>query len=294
MERTDQLWRGTAFGGQFRVLAVESTPSIQKMRDLQDLSPVNTLLLGKMISAAAMLSLDLKVPEAEVSLRLDGDGPLRGALMICNGLGDLRGYAFEPQLWLDTPEDNFYPVRALGSGTLSVIRTQPNLKPVTGTTALGEGELALNLAHYFDQSEQVPTVVNLGVLIDKTASVRASGGFIIQQLPDADPKLADELIASLHKTPNVSDLMDMGLSLPEIITRFVIAGEKLDLVPDHTIRYRCNCSRERFERALRMLGKAGLEDMREGIDPLCHFCNASYHFSPEDINFLIDSLDTKP
>ncbi len=264
------------------------------MRDLHDLSPVNTLLLGKMISATAMLSLDLKVPQAEVSLRLDGDGPLRGALMICNGLGDLRGYAFEPQLWLDKVEDNFSPVRALGSGTLSVIRSQPNQKPVTGTTALGEGELAQNLAHYYDQSEQIPTVVNLGVLIDKTASVRASGGFIIQQLPDADPKLADELIDSLHKTPNVSDLMDMGLSLPEIITRFVVAGEKLDLDPVHTIRYRCNCSRGRFERALRLLGKAELEDMREGIDPQCHFCNASYHFSSGDINSLIVSLETKP
>lgn len=290
----DQLWRGTAHSGQFRILAVDSTQSSQTMRDLHDLSPVNTLLLGKMISAAAMLSLDLKVPQAEVSLRLDGDGPLRGALMICSGQGDLRGYAFEPQLWLEENEDNLFPLKALGSGTLSVIRGYPDKQPVTGTTALGEGELAQNLAHYFDQSEQIPTVVNLGVLIDKNASVRASGGFIIQQMPDADPRLADELIASLAKTPNVSDLMDMGLSLPDILTRFVIEADKLDLKPAHPIRYQCNCSRERFSRALLLLGTGELSQMREGIDPQCHFCNASYHFSSADIEALIASLEERP
>ncbi len=289
----DQLWRGTAFSGQFRVLAVSATQTAQTMRDLNDLSPVNTLLLGKMISAAAMLSLDLKVAEAEVTLRVDGDGPLRGALLICSGSGDLRGYAFEPRLWLEETEDNLFPVRALGAGTLSVIRSYPDKKPVTGTTALSEGELALNLAHYFDQSEQIPTVVNLGVLIDKTASVRAAGGFIIQQLPGADPKLADALISALDQTPNVSDLMDMGLSLPDILKRFVVKEDKLELTPVHPIHYKCNCSRERFERALLLLGEEELSEMREGIDPQCHFCNASYHFSSQNIDALIAAFKDK-
>ncbi|HOY84237.1 MAG TPA: Hsp33 family molecular chaperone HslO [Candidatus Syntrophosphaera sp.] len=290
----DQLWRGTAFSGQFRVLAVSSTQTAQTLRDLHDLSPINTLLLGKMISAAAMLSLDLKLPEGEVSLRVDGDGPLKGALMICSGGGDLRGYAFEPRLWLEESEANLFPVRALGNGTLSVIRSYPNKKPATGTTALSAGELALNLAHYFDQSEQIPSVVNLGVLIDKTASVRASGGFIIQQLPDADPRLADELIAALNKTPNVSDLMDMGLALPDILKRFVVKESELELTPAGSIRYNCNCSRDRFERALLLLGEQELSTMQEGIDPQCHFCNATYHFSAQDINALIAALREKP
>jgi len=290
----DQLWRGTAFSGQFRVLAVSSTQTAQTMRDLHDLSPVNTLLLGKMIPAVAMLSMDLKLAEGEVSLRVDGDGPLKGALAICTGSGDLRGYALEPRLWLDDAEANLFPVRALGTGTLSVIRGFPNKKPVTGTTVLSEGELALNLAHYFDQSEQIPSVVNLGVLIDKTAAVRASGGFIIQQMPDADPKLADELTAALSRTPNVSDLMDMGLSLPEILKRFVVKESELELTPAGPIQYRCNCSRERFERVLLLLGEEELSSMREGIEPQCHFCNATYCFSAEDMNALIATLKDKP
>ncbi len=293
MAHDDTVWRGTAHDGQFRILAVASTSTTQMARDLHDLSPINTLLLGKMISATALMSLDLKVPEAEISLRLEGDGPVRGALMVCSGTGDLRGYAFQPQLWLDNAEENFFPVRNLGKGTLSVIRAYPNKKPTVSTTPLIEGELAQNLAHYFDLSEQVPTAVNLGVLIDQSAMVRASGGFIIQQLPQADPALADEIGAALQKTPNVSDLMDMGLTLPQIITRFIIPEEELNLQPAGNLRYKCNCSRERFERALLLLGLDELQEMADGIDPVCHFCNASYHFSPQDMEKLITEIKTK-
>ncbi|NLW18272.1 MAG: Hsp33 family molecular chaperone HslO [Candidatus Cloacimonetes bacterium] len=294
MAQDDILWRGTAHDGQFRILAVSSTNTAQTARDLHDLSPINTLLLGKMISATALMSLDLKVPEAEISLRLEGDGPVRGALMVCSGSGDLRGYAWEPQLWLDDTQENFFPVRNLGKGTLSVIRSYPNKQPAVSTTELSKGELAQNLAHYFDLSEQVPTAVNLGVLIDHNAMVRASGGFIIQQLPQADPALADEIMAALQKTPNVSDLMDMGLTLPQIITRFVVPQAKLDLQPAGTLRYRCNCSRERFERALLLLGLDELQEMAEGVDPVCHFCNTSHHFSPEDMKKLISEVQAKP
>lgn len=294
MAQDDILWRGTAHDGQIRVFAVSSTITAQTARDLHDLSPINTLLLGKMISATALMSLDLKVAEAEISLRLEGEGPVRGALMVCSGSGDLRGYAFQPQLWLDDAQENFFPVRNLGKGTLSVIRSYPNKKPAVSTTELMEGELAQNLAHYFDLSEQVPTAINLGVLIDQNAMVRASGGFIIQQLPQADPALADQITAALQKTPNVSDLMDMGLTLPEIITRFVVPQAKLDLQLATSLRYRCNCSRERFERALLLLGLQELREMAEGIDPVCHFCNASYHFGPQDMKKLIKELESKP
>jgi molecular chaperone Hsp33 len=289
MERTDQLWRGTASKGNFRIMAVDATQATQAIRDLHDLSPVNTLLLGKMLSAAAMLSLDLKVEDAEVTLRLDGDGPLKGALVICNGRGELRGYALKPGLWLGDPAENFYLVKHLGTGTLSVIRSQPGKRPTHGFTSLSEGEVAQNLAHFFEQSEQVPSAVNLGVLIGKDASVKASGGFIIQQLPSADPLEADRIIANLQKTPNVSDLMDMGLTLPGILKKFVFPETDLDIQEVHPISYRCNCSRERFARALSLLDTAELEEMRDGIDPQCHFCNASYHFSGEDIDAIIKS-----
>lgn len=291
MNAEDQLWRGTACQGMFRVFAVNASLAVQTVRDLHDLSPVNTLLQGKLFAAAAMLSLDLKAADAEVTLRVDGDGPLRGALAICTATGDLRGYCFEPQLYLEPAEENFYPVRNLGTGTLSVIRSAPNQRPISGFTELVEGELAQNLAHYYEQSEQLPSAVNLGVLIDKDATVRAAGGFIIQQLPGADLHDADRLIANLARTPNVSDLMDMGLSLREILDRFALAGMDFSLLPVHPVQFRCSCSRDRFARALRMLSLNDLEDLSAGIDPRCNFCNREYHFSPDDISQIINKKE---
>ncbi len=291
MADKDYLWRGTAFGGVFRIQAVEATQAAQRARDLHDLSPINTLLMGKMLSAAAMLSLDLKTPGSEVSLRLDGDGPLSGALAICASSGALRCYAFNPRLYLDEPGENFQPVKQLGTGTLSVIRSTPNKRPTVGYTSLVSGELAQNLAHYYEQSEQIPTAVNLGVLIDKDASIKAAGGFIIQQLPGASVEIAEDLIARLARTPNVSDLMDMGLSLRDILARFVFDAADFDLQPVHAVRYECNCSKDRFGRALSLLSVGELEDMHEGIDPVCHFCNSAYHFSGEEIAALISAKE---
>lgn len=291
MAKNDALWRGTAYGGQFRVLAVEATQTVQQARDLHDLSPLATFLVGKMISAAAMLSLDLKARDAEVSLKLEGDGPLRGAMVICRKNGDLRGYAYQPQYFAEPAQENFNPVGQLGKGTLSVIRTSPYGSPSIGFTSLVPGEVAQNLADYLDKSEQVPSAVDLGVLIDPQAKVRAAGGFIIQQLPNADPSHADELIEALGKTPNVSDLMDMGLSLPEILAKFVFPGQNLELLPAGELRWRCTCSKARFARGLKLLGQAELESLREGVEPVCHFCGKTYRFSPADIGRLIRSLE---
>ncbi|HNT52734.1 MAG TPA: Hsp33 family molecular chaperone HslO [Candidatus Syntrophosphaera sp.] len=285
MKTEDQLWRGMA--GHFRILAVTATQTAQTARDLHDLSPVNALLLGKMLSAAAMLSLDLKSAGAEVTLRLDGDGPLAGALVICSSGGALRGYAFCPRLYLEEAAANLQPLSQLGTGTLSVIRSHPRQRPVSGYTSLVPGELAHNLAHYFEQSEQLPAAVNLGVLIDPQARIRAAGGFIIQQLPGARPEDAESLIARLGETPHVSDLMDMGLSIPEILNRFVFPGQDYELQTVRPIRYQCNCSREKFARALSLLDINELKEMRDGIDPVCHFCNTTHHFSAAEIEAMI-------
>jgi len=290
MERNDMLWRGTAYDGQFRILAVESTQTAQTARDLHDLSPINALLMGKMISAAAMLSLDLKAENSEVTLRIEGNGKLRGAMVICTQGGDIRGYTYEPHLYFEQAEENFHPVKHLGTGTLSVIHNIPDKKPTLGFTALEEGEVAQNLARYYETSEQIPTAVNLGVLIDKNAKIRASGGFIIQQLPMAQPLYADRIRENLARTPNVSDLMDMGLSLPDILSRYVFPDPEPELHEAHPVCYHCNCSRERFERALKLLGRDELKEMLDGIDPECHFCNKSYHFSGGDIARIISSL----
>lgn len=286
----DKIYRATTLNDQFRIFAVESTQTVQRCRDLHDLSPLATLLMGRMISAAAMMSLDLKDQAHDISLRIDGDGQLKGALVVINGKAELRGYAFEPKLFLPGVNDNFFPGKQLLPGTLTLIRSTGMKRPYTGMIELVTGDVAEDLSHYYAQSEQIPTAVNLGILIDQDARVRASGGFIIQQLPQADPALADKLIENLNRTPNLSDLMDMGMDLPKILEDFVLKGLEWQMHDNRPLVYKCNCSKERFANAIRLLGKEELLSMKEGISPVCHYCNTTYVFSPGDIQEIIKDL----
>ncbi len=288
--KTDYKLRGTACSDQFRWFAVSSTTTVQRARDLHDLSPISTLLLGRMISAAAMLSWDLKHPAAELTLQVRADGALKGGMVICSASGTLKGYVQEPQLYLPKPSDNFLVGKALGKGTLSLVRSEPGKQSYTGTCELISGEIAEDLAYYYQQSEQVPTAVNLGLLIDKSASVRAAGGFIIQQLPLAESAIAEKINANLTATPNLSDLMDMGYSVEYILERFVFKELAWQINQKSDLAYACDCSRERFAKALLLLGKAELETLREGIKPFCNFCKQEYAFDSDEIQVLIDEL----
>lgn len=283
----DFMLRGTAHNDTFRWFAVTSTNTVQTARDLHDLSPIATLLMGRMISASAMLAWDLKDSLSEVTFRVDGDGALVGAVIICTAEGHIRGYAQNPRLFLPDVADNFQVGKALGKGTLNIMHSKKGRTSYSGTCELITGDIAEDLANYFLQSEQIPTAVNLGILIAPDATVRSSGGFIIQQLPFADQDIAEQINQNLNATPNVSDLMDMGLSLSEILNRFVFKGISWHTNEERELQYKCNCSRERFSRALLLLGKEELSTMQEGITPICHYCSKSYTFDPADMELLL-------
>lgn len=290
---TDTLFRGTALEHSFRIFAVDATNTAQKARDIHDLSPIATILMGKMISAAAILSMDIKNEDSEITLRIDGNGELIGGLVVCNEKGDVRGYLKNPKLFLDDAEDNFHPGRFLGEGTLSVIRQRPHAQPWIGSTELITGEVAEDLAHFYLQSEQIPSAVALGILVDPNAKIRACGGFMIQQLPNADSHQTQKLIKNLQNTPNLSDLMDMGLTVPEVLEKFVFKDMDFNLTTFRHLQYRCSCSKEVFARSLVTLGLKELQSMSEGITPLCHYCNAKYSFSASDMADLIQSIKEK-
>ncbi|MDD3236457.1 MAG: Hsp33 family molecular chaperone HslO [Candidatus Cloacimonetes bacterium] len=290
MMNKDYILRGMAFDEHFRVFAVQNTAAVQKARDLHDLSPIATLLLGRLLSAAAMMSWDLKNPKAEITLRVDGEGLLQGAVAICTAAGKLRGYAHNPSLFLDEPKDNFLTGKYLGKGTITTIRNDAVKTPYSGTCQLVSGEIAEDLAEYYLQSEQIPTAVNLGILIDKEATIRAAGGFIIQQLPFADELEAEQLRVNIQATPNVSDLMDMGYTIKDILDKFVFKGIPWQQTDEREIEFRCVCTRERFANALKLLGKEELSTMVEGIEPVCHYCNTTYTFNHDDMINLIKLL----
>ncbi len=286
----DYILRGTVHNNNFRVFAVNSTNCVQTMRDLQDLSPIATLLSGRMISATAMLSWDLKEEESEITMRIDCEGDFQGAIVICTQNGFLRGYTKNPHLFYETKEDNFNVGKSIGKGTLTISRDRKGTRSYFSSIELISGEIAEDLAYYFQQSEQIPTAVNLGILIDKEAKVRSAGGFIIQQLPYADKKIADVIYENIAQTPNLSDLMDMGLSIPEILSRFVFKELQWQINEEKEIAYRCNCSYEQFSKALLLLGKDELQSLKEGIKPVCLYCHKEYNFSYEDIQSLMEQL----
>ena len=286
----DYILRGTVHHNNFRVFAVNSTNCVQTMRDLQDLSPIATLLSGRMISATAMLSWDLKEEESEITMRIDCEGDFQGAIVICTQNGFLRGYIKNPHLFYETKEDNFNVGKSIGKGTLTISRDRKGTRSYFSSIELISGEIAEDLAYYFQQSEQIPTAVNLGILIDKEAKVRSAGGFIIQQLPYADKKIADVIYENIAQTPNLSDLMDMGLSIPEILSRFVFKELQWQINEEKEIAYRCNCSYEQFSKALLLLGRDELQSLKEGIKPVCLYCHKEYNFSYEDIQSLMEQL----
>jgi len=287
----DTLYRGTIHNDQFRLFAVDCTATVQQARDLHDLSPLPSILLGRLICAAALMSGELKAPRAELSLRVQGDGPLKGAIALADKEGNIKAYAYEPKLWLEPPSENLQVGKNLGKGIMTIMRQSGLQTLYNGHIELVSGEIAEDLAHYYQQSEQIASAVNLGVLINQEARICAAGGFIIQQLPFADPAIAETIDQNLHRTPNVSDLMDMGMSLPDILEKFVLKGVGYRITNETEVRYHCNCSKDRFARALMLLGRAELEEMREGITPLCHYCSKSYHFTGEEIADIIKALE---
>ncbi len=285
------LLRGSIEDNQFRLFACETTKLVQKIRDIHDLYPLPSIFMGRLITAVALMSSELKAPRSEISIRIDAEGPLKGGIVIVNKEGMLKGYAFVPQLWLPENQDNFQVGKALGKGTFTVIRQSGLKAPYQGKIELQDGEIGTDLAHYYHQSEQLPSAVNLGVLIDQEARIRAAGGILIQALPNADKELTLQIEENMRNTPNVSDLMDMGLSIEDILDKFVLKGLSWEKSKSTPIQFQCDCSKTRFARGLLLLGKEELQDLREGISPVCHYCNSAYDFSAEEIDELIESLD---
>ena len=291
--KNDTLYRGSIHHEQFRLFAVDCTTTVQTARDMHDLSPLPSILLGRLITAAALMSGELKAPKSELSVRVEGEGALKGGIALADKGGNIKAYAFEPKLWLEPASENLLVGKHLGSGILTIMKQSGLKAPYSGNIKLISGEIAEDLAHYYMQSEQLPTAVNLGVLIDQNARIRTAGGFIIQQMPFADVAIAEQLNQNLMQTPNVSDLMDMGLSMADILSKFVLKDIDWKFTNHNAIRYFCDCDKDRFARALMLLGKDELTEMTDGIEPVCHYCNTSYHFSAEDIRDIIQALEAK-
>lgn len=292
----DYLVKALAFNGEIRAYAVRSTETVSEAQQRHDIWPTATAALGRAMTAVVMMGAMVK-GEDKLTVKVEGNGPLGAMIIDANGHGDVRGYAVNPHTDFEATEAGKLDVRrAVGTeGMLSVVKDLGLRDFFTGQIPLVSGEIAEDFTQYFVVSEQVPSAVALGVLVNPDKTVKASGGFIIQVMPGA----ADETISLLEKhiaeMRPISTMVDEGLT-PEQILYEVLGEENVEILDKMDIQFQCNCSRERFGNAIIGLGEKEIRAMieEEGqAEASCHFCLESYVYLKEELEGFLDEIRTQ-
>ena len=288
---SDYIVRATAGNGSIRAFAATTRDLVQHAREIHHTSPVASAALGRMLTAAAMMGSMLKGDKDLLTLQVRGDGPLQGVVVTSDSKSQVKGYVFNPNVEIpDLIPGKLNVSGAIGAGHLSVIKDIGMREPYAGKIELVTGEIAEDLTYYFAQSEQTPSAIGLGVLVETDTSIRRAGGFIIQLLPDATDEMIDRLEKKLATIPYVSDLLDMGQT-PEGILEMILGDFDLKIMDKIPTTFYCNCTRERVEKALISIGKDELEkiireDKKANLH--CHFCSKEYDFNEEQLVALLD------
>lgn len=287
---TDYIVRATAADARIRAFAATAAETVETARQAHDLSPVMTAALGRLLVAGGMMGMTLKGDQDLLTLQVRGDGPAGGLTVTADAKGSVKGYAQEPQVLLPANARGKLDVGgAVGQGTLTVVRDMGMKEPYAGQVALQTGEIAEDLTYYFAVSEQVPSSVGLGVLMNRENTVRRAGGFLIQLMPFAEEETVSALEQNLQEIRSVTSLLEEGRS-PEDILALALKGLNPEIEEKKPLRFTCNCSRERVEKALVSIGEKELRDMiadGEEITVNCHFCNQNYTFTVEELKDLL-------
>lgn len=287
----DYIVRATAAGHQLRAFAITSRNITEEARRIHNTSPVVTAALGRLLTAGSMMGSMMKGEKDVLTLQIECGGPIGGMVVTAGPDGCVKGYAIHPDIVLPPNKDGKFDVSgALGPGFLNVIRDTGLKEPYNGQVHLVSGEIAGDLTYYYATSEQVPSSVGLGVLLDKENHVKQAGGFIIQVMPFAEDSVIDKVEASLKHVHSVTDLLEKGM-LPEDIIRHLMGDLDIDILDKIPAGYVCNCSKERVSGAIASIGRADLQEMidsGETIEVNCHFCGSHYYFTTDELReFLI-------
>lgn len=286
---TDYLVRATAAGAQIRAFACTTRDTVETARAAHNSSPVITAALGRLLSAGIMMGSMLKGEDDLVTLQVKGEGPVKGLTVTADAKGHVKGYPIVPDVILPANSIGKLDVAgAVGPGTLTVIRDMGLKEPYSGQVELQTGEIAEDLTYYFAASEQVPSCVGLGVLMEKNNTVKQAGGFIIQLMPFAGDEVITKLEENLKSLKSVTTMLDEGKT-PEEILGIVLAGLDVEVTDQEEVSFRCDCGKERVEKALISIGRAQLQEMIDDgkeIEVNCQFCGKQYHFPVEDLKIL--------
>ncbi len=283
---TDYMVRATAANAQIRAFACTTREMVETARVAHNTSPVMTAALGRLLSAGAMMGSMLKGEKDLLTLQIRGDGPGKGLVVTADAEGNVKGYPLVGDVIIPANAKGKLDVSgALGSGTLSIIRDMGLKEPYVGQVELQTGEIAEDLTYYFATSEQIPSCVGLGVLMERDNTVKQAGGFIIQLMPFTEDAVIERLEQNLSQVASVTSMLEEGKS-PEDILKTLLDGFDLEIVENRQPHFFCNCGKERIEKALISVGKKELQEMIEDgetIEVKCHFCNAGYEFTVEEL-----------
>ncbi|MBE7721333.1 Hsp33 family molecular chaperone HslO [Lacrimispora indolis] len=286
---TDYIVRATAGDHQIRAFAATTRELVEHARQAHNTSPVATAALGRLLTAGSMMGIMMKGEDDLLTIKIQGSGPIEGLTVTADSKGDVKGYVYNPGVMLPpSPAGKLDVGGAVGEGVLSVIKDIGMKEPYVGQTILVGGEIAEDLTYYYAASEQTPSSVALGVLMNKDNTVKQAGGFIIQLLPGASETVIESLEKKLGEITSITELLDQG-NTPEMILEHILGEFGLEMMEQVPTRFYCNCDKARVEKALVSIGKKELQEMiDEGntIEVNCHFCNKNYDFTVEDLKRL--------
>lgn len=292
----DYLVRATAAGETVRAFAVRSTEMAATAREKHMTLPVVTAALGRLLSAGAMMGSMMKGEKDKLTLQMKGDGPIGMLTVTADSHGNVKGFPANPAVDIPRKYAGKLDVgAAVGKGVLTVIMDLGLREPYNGQVEIQTGEIGDDLAYYFTVSEQTPSAVGLGVMVDTDSSVKHSGGFIIQIMPDASEETIAAIESKVSGAPSVTSMMEDGMT-PEDILEYYLGDLDLSINETEPVRFYCDCSKERVAGALATLSRSDLEEIindGEEIEVKCYFCNSAYTFDIDELNKIMEGRDNE-
>lgn len=286
----DYIIRASAANNQIRAFAATTRELVEHARTIHNTSPVATAALGRLLTAGSMMGSMMKGDKDILTLQIKGNGPIGGLTVTADNKGKVKGYVYNPEVMLPANEKGKLDVGgAIGAGMLSIIKDLGLKEPYLGQTHLVSGEIAEDLTYYYATSEQVPSSVALGVLMNKDNTVRRAGGFILQLMPFAEDDTINKLEQKIGTISSITNLLDQEMT-PEMILEYILGDLGLEIMDRLPTTFECNCSKKRVEKAVISIGQKDIQEMIEDNEPIevnCHFCSQHYIFTIDELKEIL-------
>lgn len=293
--QNSKIIRCLAHNGKVNVRCIDSTNIVEMARKIHDLSPTATAALGRLLTITSLLGKEMKGEKGTITTQVKGNGPIGNMTVVADNMGNVKGYVSNPHVDLPLNSENgkLNVKAAVGEeGMIYIIKDIGLKEPYVGMTPIVSGEIAEDFTNYFATSEQTPTVVALGVLVDKNG-VKAAGGYLLTLMPDAGEEEIVKIEEALKNADSISTMLSNGKELVEIAE--MVTGDKnvMYFEDDEIPEYKCNCSKEKMEKNLITLGKDEIQDIiekDEKAELVCHFCNSKYLFDKEELEHIVNNI----